>query len=187
MTANYLLKAMVGKAEYYFEYESADLWDALDEFFHDDWESLSHLQGSGRFPIDVYAMEEGQALRLYKFTFDAGIFNHFFDKGWVAYSQEPGQRYTLDMFSKDIERKDKVSNDATALFFYMWNSWSEQECKIAFRDGDYNHFWKKWCGIYDQYSRFGKVEHFFSDLSNYNRDKLLARAKELYDGSEGKQ
>lgn len=76
-----------------------------------------------------------------------------------------------------------TTNQATSLFFYMWNAWCEEECKQAFKDGDYNHFWNKWCAIGEQYGRFGAVEHFYAELSNDNRDKLVKRATELYDGS----
>jgi len=82
--------------------------------------------------------------------------------------------------------RENKQNDATSLFFYMWNRWCEEECRIVFHDDDYNHFWKKWCGIYDEYGRFGKVEHFYAELSNHNRDKLLARAKKLFDGNSEK-
>ena len=50
-------------------------------------------------------MMDGKAIRKYEFEFNAGVFDHFFDKGWSASSTEPGQRYTLDQFAKDIERK----------------------------------------------------------------------------------
>lgn len=76
-----------------------------------------------------------------------------------------------------------TTNQATSLFFYMWNAWCEEECKQAFKDGDYKHFWNKWCAIGEQYGRFGAVEHFYAELTNDNRDKLVKRATELYDGS----
>ena len=81
---------------------------------------------------------------------------------------------------------EKTTNQATSLFFYMWNCWSKEECQKAFADGDYNHFWNKWCGLSEQYGRFGAVEHFYAELTNDNRDKLVKRACEMYDGSREK-
>ncbi len=76
---------------------------------------------------------------------------------------------------------EKIKNDVTSFFYYMWNAWCKKECEIAFQDGDYNHFWTKWCGICEKYGRFGAVEEFFAELSNDNRDKLVKRASEVYD------
>ena len=76
-----------------------------------------------------------------------------------------------------------VKNDVTSFFYYMWNAWSEEECEIAFKDGDYNHFWNKWCEAYDtMHGPRGAAELFYMMLSDTNRDKLVARALELYDG-----
>ena len=34
-------------------------------------------------------------------------------------------------------------NAVSSFFYYMWNTWSEEECKIIFK-GMYKHFWAKW-------------------------------------------
>ena len=74
-------------------------------------------------------------------------------------------------------------NDVTSFFYYMWNRWSEEECRIAFKDGDYNHFWSKWCEAYDTMKGpRGAAELFYMMLSDTNRDKLVKRALECYDG-----
>lgn len=102
-TSNYILKATVDKVAYLFEYETAaDVWEALEEFWHEDYEeSLGHR--SGRFPIDVYAMNDnGAVITTYRFMFDSAVFHAFFDKGHTV-----DGRYTLDNFAADIERKDK--------------------------------------------------------------------------------
>lgn len=107
-TANYILKAVVDGEVFIFQYDEAgDAWEALEQFWHDgDYgEHIARLSGSGMFPIDVIAMEDGKAIQKYEFTFNGVAFDHFFDKGWSASSTEPGQRYTLDQFAKDIERK----------------------------------------------------------------------------------
>lgn len=31
-------------------------------------------------------------------------------------------------------------NAVSSFFYYMWNTWSEEECKIIFK-GMYKHFW----------------------------------------------
>ncbi len=84
-----------------------------------------------------------------------------------------------------LERKmqpleDDKPNKVTSFFYYMWNAWSEKECKKAFADGDYNHFWKKWCNICDTHGTWGAAERFYAELSNGNRDKLVRRAFIVY-------
>ena len=75
------------------------------------------------------------------------------------------------------------TNDVTSFFYYMWNKWSEEECRIAFKDGDYKHFWNKWCQAYDELGGpRGAAEYFYMMLSDTNRDKLVKRALECYDG-----
>ena len=81
----------------------------------------------------------------------------------------------------------KKSNDVTSFFFYMWNAWSKEECERAFAGGNPDHFWKKWCGIYNAYGVYGAAERFYAELSSNNRDKLVKRACEVYDRNEEKQ
>lgn len=72
------------------------------------------------------------------------------------------------------------SNDVTSFFYYMWNKWNEEECKAVFNDP---HFWNKWCEAYDTMKGpRGAAELFYMMLSDTNRDKLVARALECYDG-----
>jgi hypothetical protein len=76
-----------------------------------------------------------------------------------------------------------AKNDVTSFFFYMWNKWSEEECKVVFKDDYYPHFWNKWCEVYDtMHGPRGATELFYMMLSDTNRDKLVARALELYNG-----
>ena len=100
-TSDYILTATVGGEKFYFSYVAGDVWDALGEFWHEDYpETLDALEGSEWFPIDVVAMDGGKAIRKYEFMFNAGVFHAFFDKGHTAEGT-----YTLDQFAKDIERK----------------------------------------------------------------------------------
>ena len=80
-----------------------------------------------------------------------------------------------------------VKNDVTSFFYYMWNKWSKEECKVVFKDDYYPHFWNKWCEAYDTMKGpRGAAELFYMMLSDTNRDKLVARALELYDGMKNK-
>ena len=180
-TANYILVAHLADGNYVFNYESCDVWTALGEFWHDDWQDcLSGKPDDQNFTIDVYAMDGAKVINTYNLVFNESYFHHYYDHGHC----------TLDEFEKairemrkEMDAEKKYDNKATSLFFYMWNCWCEEECKKAFADGDYNHFWKKWCGITEEHGRFGSVEHFYAELSNNNRDKLVRRACEMFDGS----
>ena len=100
-TANYIVKAVVDGEVYIFPYDDlGDVWEALDEFYHEDYPEVLIDKGGGLFPIDVIAMDGGKAIRKYEFEFNAGVFHAFFDKGHTA-----SGTYTLDQFAKDIERK----------------------------------------------------------------------------------
>ncbi len=181
-TANYIIKAVVNGEHYVFQYEECgDTWEALELFWHDDFdEMLAQVPNNGVFPIDVIAMDDGKAIAVHEFTFNLPVFAHFFDKGWSASSTESQQCYTLEQFAQDIAReKEEKPNDVSSFFFYMWNAWCFDECKRAFADGDYQHFWNKWCALGKKYG-FGAVEEFYAELSETNRRKLVTRATEVY-------
>ncbi|MDD6017210.1 MAG: hypothetical protein PUC18_13215 [Prevotellaceae bacterium] len=81
-------------------------------------------------------------------------------------------------------------NIVNSFFFYMWNRWSEEECKIAFKNGtaEWQHFWNKWCEAYDMMGGpHGATEVFYAYLSNTNRELLVKRALECYNGMSEKQ
>lgn len=71
-------------------------------------------------------------------------------------------------------------NTVTSFFYYMWNAWSQEECKVVFGDM-YKHFWEKWCSLCDK-TASGAAEKFYSFLSDSNRQKLVERSTTLYDG-----
>lgn len=75
-------------------------------------------------------------------------------------------------------------NDVTSFFFYMWNAWGKRECEIIFSQSNCNwqHFWDKWCAICDKHGVFSATEHFYAELSDSNRDLLVARALSMYNG-----
>lgn len=187
---------------YMFHYNCTSLREVLDEFWHKDWDQLKDLEGSGKFPIDIVAMpdQDGQVENVFHLEFICSVFNHFFDKGWSATSAEPDEYYTFDQFLKDIARtntiqtvqpmpQEKKANDVTSFFFYMWNAWCEEECKKAFSASGNNcqHFWNKWLGICKEHSVYGAAERFYAELSCHNRDLLVKRATEVYEGDSEKQ
>lgn len=71
------------------------------------------------------------------------------------------------------------ANAVSSFFFFMWNEWCEDECKIIFNH--YRHFWDKWCSLAGN-DVFGATEIFFSELSDTNRELLVNRAVAVYDG-----
>jgi len=80
---------------------------------------------------------------------------------------------------------DKSTMEETVVssfFYYMWNAWSEKECKTVYGN-EYLHFWDKWrCQAGNTSS--GAAEKFYADLSGHYRMKLVGRACELYRGGE---
>lgn len=71
------------------------------------------------------------------------------------------------------------ANAVSSFFFYMWNAWCEDECKLIFNN--YRHFWDKWCSLAVK-DIYGAAEKFFSELSDTNRELLVNRAVAVYDG-----
>ena len=76
--------------------------------------------------------------------------------------------------------KYQAENTVSSFFYYMWNAWSKEECKVVFGDM-YRHFWDKWSALADK-SIFGAAERFYLELSEDNRRILVERAVSIYDG-----
>lgn len=76
------------------------------------------------------------------------------------------------------------TNDISSFFYYMWNAWNEEECKVAFAKSKcgYHHLWNKWENLKSRNARFGAVEEFYAELDAENQFLLVERALELYDG-----
>ena len=192
LNSTFVLTARLGEYDInMFHYNCMSLEEALSQFWHNDYpEHLIEHDSNTLFPIDIICMpdEDGQVERTLHLMFNCVAFNHFFDKGWSASSQEPDKRYTLDQFLKDIDRKPEKQNDITSFMFYMWNAWCEEECQEAFKDGDWKHFWSKWCHWCNQIgSAWGATERFYSELSDHNRDRLVRRALAIYEGRHDKR
>lgn len=107
-TANYLLIAYVGGERYYFEYEDCgDMWEALEEFWHEDYnEVFDGNPDASRFAIDIHAVEEGRAIRCYETAFDCSLYRTFFDKGHTI-----SESYTLNDFNSDLNNVRKEINN----------------------------------------------------------------------------
>lgn len=186
----FVLTARLGEHDIkVFYYNCTSLEETLEQFWHNDYPMhLIDRYGSELFPIDIICMhgDDGTEPHILYLTFDCVVFNHFFDKGWSASSQEPDKRYTFEQFLNDISRKKQ--NDITSFMFYMWNAWCEKECQEAFKDGDWKHFWSKWCYWCNKIgSAWGATERFYSDLSDGNRNRLVRRALAVYDGRHDKR
>lgn len=79
--------------------------------------------------------------------------------------------------------KYPAENAVSSFFFYMWNGWNENECRIVF-SGMHKHFWDKWCGLADSsMSTLGAAERFYAELSDNYREMLVNRAVAVYDGN----
>ena len=75
--------------------------------------------------------------------------------------------------------KHQTENTVSCLFYYMWNAWSREECKVVFGDM-HRHFWDKWSALADK-SIFGAAEWFFAELSENYQKQFAGRAVTLYD------
>ena len=76
--------------------------------------------------------------------------------------------------------KYQAENAVSSFFYYMWNAWCEEECKVVYGDM-YRHFWEKWSLMTDK-GIFGAAERFYAELTDRYREKLVERAVSLYDG-----
>lgn len=79
--------------------------------------------------------------------------------------------------------KYQAENAVSSFFYYMWNAWCEEECKVVYGDM-YRHFWEKWSLMTDK-GIFGAAERFYAELTDRYREKLVERAVSLYDGKPG--
>ena len=76
--------------------------------------------------------------------------------------------------------KYQAENAVSSFFYYMWNAWSEDECKVVYGEMS-RHFWEKWSQMADK-GIFGAAERFYAELTDHYREKLVERAVSLYDG-----
>lgn len=67
--------------------------------------------------------------------------------------------------------KYQAENAVSSFFYYMWNAWSEEECRTVFKEM-YPHFWEKWSLMTDK-GVFGASERFYAELTDHYREKLV--------------
>lgn len=77
--------------------------------------------------------------------------------------------------------KRTKENIISSFFYYMWCRWDQKECITIFGPMS-EHFWSKWLTSANNTPR-GAAERFYADLSTNNRQQLIQRACQLYDGS----
>lgn len=91
--------------------------------------------------------------------------------------------YLFD-YEVPAKMKELQGNIVSSFFFYMWNTWYKEECKTVF-GWEWEHFWSKWVH-HTKETTSGAAEKFYADLCNNNRQKLVKRACEVYDGNRRK-
>lgn len=176
-TANYLLIAYVGGEQYHFVYEDCgDMWEALKQFYGDDYDYLIDKDKDGQFPIDVLAMDDGKAIKRYEVAFHSGVFDHFFGKGW-----KQDVTYTLDEFGKDIMAVRKKLDGATEVkdIIALWSDWCMDyddenlwlDFMVQHPKGHCNrqHLQEKWDYCYEKYGSKAAMTMFWRELDNDNR------------------
>lgn len=72
-------------------------------------------------------------------------------------------------------------NIVSSFFYYMWNTWSKEECEAIQWTCEPDHIWRKWGEAHDCGAR-GAAEKFYMELSDTNRQALVGRATTLYNG-----
>ena len=55
-----------------------------------------------------------------------------------------------------------MKNDVTSFFYYMWNTWCEEECKIVY-GAEYMHFWNKWVYFCKEYGVRSAVDRLYAE------------------------
>ncbi|WP_182423868.1 hypothetical protein [Bacteroides fragilis] len=80
--------------------------------------------------------------------------------------------------------KAEIQTIVSSYFYYMSNTWDEEECKKVFGN-NYLHFWQKWCSFTTPTAR-GASERFYLSLTEHNRRPLVERANQIYCGDSSK-
>lgn len=68
--------------------------------------------------------------------------------------------------------------EVQSFFYYMWNKWNIEECKIVFKSPLWEHIWSKW---------HGSPEQLFKELDSECQKLLVDRALSLYDGRKRRE
>lgn len=80
------------------------------------------------------------------------------------------------------ESRDPL-NCIDSFMYYMWNAFCDDEilCKIHWHCNA-DHILSKWHHFYNKYGPNGAIAPFFGELDGDNRQALVDRAVEMYDG-----
>ena len=130
-TANYIIKAVIDGEAYLFEYNTSDVWTALEEFWHEDYCQADFK--STTFPIDVYCGIP-RVIKTCHFTFNAAIFHAFYDNGHKAKGV-----YTLDEFERDIRRADAANEELRVKNEELFDAKKLRKIMDRWADFSYNH------------------------------------------------
>ena len=74
--------------------------------------------------------------------------------------------------------KNVKNNEVTNFMYYMYNRWGLDEAKDVFGDNLGEHLFSKWLH-YRHYTHSGDL-YWYSEHKNKNRNKIVARANEIY-------
>ena len=66
-------------------------------------------------------------------------------------------------------------NIVSSFFYYMWNTFDKEEAIHIYGKNMGEHFYGKWDG---------NIETLYGEMTTDNREKLVNRALELYNGSK---
>lgn len=79
---------------------------------------------------------------------------------------------------------EKEMNIVSSFFYYMWNAWCKEECKMAFYNafGGWCYLWDKYCQCYEEFGNHGAISAFYLTLDERNRELLIERALSVFDG-----
>ena len=100
------------------------------------------------------------------------------DKEWFAPRTEQYCEFFKPLPEGLVTGRTPV-NIVSSFFYYMWNRWCEEECKLVF-GWNYKHFWGKWCYHQKKFSS-GAAECFYAELDMGNQQRLVERALQCYD------
>ena len=178
-TANYIVKVVAEGETYVFEYETGDVWTALDEFWHEDWDGwLSDKMMTKAWPLDVMAMDDGKVIKTYELAFEMSYFHHFYDHGHITLNEFDD---AIRKIRADLDTKKSSKNDVTEAkeIIALWSDWCMDwddenlwlDYMVKHPRGHCNrrHLQEKWDYCYEKYGSKAAMTMFWRELDNVNR------------------
>lgn len=68
------------------------------------------------------------------------------------------------------------SSTLDCYLYYMWNTWSYEECIIIFGEMIGSHIWVKWIRECQDFGAKGAPASFYAELDRGTRKKIVQRA-----------